>query len=957
VHTRTSRVAGFLFAIAGLLCVSASGARHRDIGARHQNGEEHRASQEVPRATGQAAAKTARDIEALQDLFESPPADARIMMRWWWFGPAVEPAELDRELRVMADAGIGGVEVQPVYPLALDDEAAGIRTREFLSDRFLAALRSTASTAARLGIRLDLTLGSGWPYGGPSVPIAEGASHLRHEERRVDSADTATIVPLPALSAGERLLAAFFIADEGRPAPQAIAVPAPGRGGIVVPPRGAGRLLLFVAGRTGMQVKRAAVGAEGFVLDHYDRAAVDHYLRAVGDRLLSAFPAEAPPYAIFCDSLEVYDGDWTPDLPEEFRRRRGYDLLPHLPALIGMEVGGEPADVRYDWGRTLTELLNERFVAPLQAWAHAHATRLRMQAYGIPPAVPSTSAHVDLPEGEGADWRRLTAVRWASSASHAYGVPVTSAETWTWLHSPAFRASPLDMKVEADRQFLQGVTQIVGHGWPYSPPSAGEPGWRFYAAGVFSEHNPWWIAMPDVARYLQRVSAMLRQGTAAADVLIYLPVSDAWAGFAAGRVNLFEAVRDRIGADLIGTVLDAGYTPELVDDEMLRTLGRIEGSRLRVGALQATTIILPAVRRMPPETIALLERFGAAGGHVIATRRLPERAPGLMAPVAASEAVARASARLFAPAGAGRLVTDERATLRAALLAHDAPDLTIEPDASDIGFLHRRTADADVYFVANTSNRTVRVAVGARTRRVAAESWDAVAGTISSLESRAPRPGVVAVSLALQPYESRFLVFTDRRLPDRAAGATTSQVIDVSSGWTVRFADGATRTMDRLESWVADPETRYFSGTATYERGVLVPGTLLGPGRTILLDFGDAATAAPNEGRGVAAAVDAPVREAAVVFVNGQRAGSVWCPPYALDVTAALQGGENTLRVVVGNLAINRMASEPPPSYRLLNLRYGVRFEPQDMNGLVPVASGLLGPIRLVGRARDAGVR
>ncbi len=951
--------------VAALLCTTPAGARYQD-GARHQR------PQESQRSAPGRPAETARDIQGLRDLFESPPADARIMMRWWWFGPAVEPGELDRELQVMEGAGIGGVEVQPVYPLALDDEATGIRTRPFLSDQFLAALRSAASTAARLGMRLDLTLGSGWPYGGPTVPIAEAASRLRYEERSIAAADAAIVVPPPAVSEGERLLAAFFVADRGERTPLALTTSTDRSGGIVVPPRAAGRLLLFIAGRTGMQVKRAAVGAEGFVLDHYDQAAVDHYLHAVGDRLLTAFAGQAPPYAIFCDSLEVYEADWTRDLPEEFRRRRGYDLLPYLPALIGIDMrGGSPVatasaqqprrdvadNVRYDWGRTLTELLNERFVGPLQAWARGHATRLRMQAYGIPPAVLSTNAHVDLPEGEGADWRRLTAVRWASSAGHAYGVPVTSAETWTWLHSPAFRATPLDMKVEADRHFLQGATQIVGHGWPYSPPSAGEPGWRFYAAGVFSEHNPWWIVMPDVAHYLQRVSAVLRQGAPVGDVLIYLPVSDAWSRFGPGRVNLFEGVRDLIGVQLIGTVLDSGFTPELVDDEMLRTLARIEGPRLRVDALDARTIILPGVRRMPPDTIALLERFAAAGGHVIATRRLPESAPGLMATDEDSMSVADAARRLFGPQGPGRFATDERSSLMTVLRRLDTPDLTLDPADPDIGFIHRRTPDADVYFVANTSNRVVNVAASARTPYRAAERWNPVSGAIVPLQTRRSTTGAASATLSLHPYESCFLVFTTRQPPTEAAAEATSQIVDVSGGWTVRFGESEPRKMDRLRSWTDDPETRHFSGTATYERQVAVPDELVGPHRTVVLDLGEAAAAPASERRGVAAALDAPVREAAVVFVNGQRAGSAWCPPYAVDVTAALHRGDNVLRVVVGNLAINHMAWEPLPSYRLLNLRYGVRFEPQDMDGLSPLPSGLLGPVRLIGRSREARVR
>ena len=97
-----------------------------------------------------------------------------------------------------------------------------------------------------------------------------------------------------------------------------------------------------------------------------------------------------------------------------------------------------------------------------------------------------------MPEGEGPQWREFSFTRWATSASHLYSRPVTSAETWTWLHSPAFRATPLDMKAEADRIFLQGVNQIDRPRLAVLAAAAGEPGWRFYAAAVFNDHNPWW---------------------------------------------------------------------------------------------------------------------------------------------------------------------------------------------------------------------------------------------------------------------------------------------------------------------------------------------------------------------------------------------------------------------------------------------------------------------------------
>src|ERR1051325_2286611 len=115
----------------------------------------------------------ASPVDDLQRSFLNPPDDARIMMRWWWFGPAVTKPELEREMHVMKDAGIGGFEVQPVYPLSLDDETLGIKTLPFLSHEFLDALRFTSEKARELGLRFDLTLGSGWPFGGPTVPIEE----------------------------------------------------------------------------------------------------------------------------------------------------------------------------------------------------------------------------------------------------------------------------------------------------------------------------------------------------------------------------------------------------------------------------------------------------------------------------------------------------------------------------------------------------------------------------------------------------------------------------------------------------------------------------------------------------------------------------------------------------------------------------------------------------------------
>src|SRR4030095_10282460 len=155
----------------------------------------------------------AAPIDDLQRSFLNPPDDSRIMMRWWWFGPAVTKAELEREMRLMKEEGIGGFEVQPVYPLALDSDASGIKTLPFLSDEFLDALRLTADKARELGLRFDLTLGSGWPFGGPTVSINHAAGRLRYEHAKIDA--NSHFVKVPSIGVGEKFIGAFLAPNEG----------------------------------------------------------------------------------------------------------------------------------------------------------------------------------------------------------------------------------------------------------------------------------------------------------------------------------------------------------------------------------------------------------------------------------------------------------------------------------------------------------------------------------------------------------------------------------------------------------------------------------------------------------------------------------------------------------------------------------------------------------------------
>ncbi|MDT7815555.1 MAG: hypothetical protein QOJ42_5471 [Acidobacteriaceae bacterium] len=867
-----------------------------------------------------AQAQTA--LDKLQADFANPPAGAKPMMRWWWFGLAVEKPEIRREMEQMKADGIGGVELAFVYPQVLDDPAKGLVNEPFLSGPMLDKVGYAASEGRRLGLRVDVTLGSGWPYGGPATTPAEAAGCLRMIELAV--APGAMSLPAVPLKEGESVVSISLV--NGAPkhwnaSPDQLLAPGQTKD---FPPSTAPRTaLVFIASHTGQQVKRAAVGAEGWVLDPFSHQAVATHLHAVGEPLVKAF-GSAPPYAIFSDSLEAYGADWTPDLPAAFRRRRGYDLLPHLPELV---AGGsaEAEKVRHDWGKTLTELVDENYLSQINAWAEAHHTKFRSQTYGEPAVSLSSQSLVDLAEGEGPHWRAFSTLRWATSANHLFGRNVTSAETFTWLHSPVFRATPLDMKAEVDLHFLIGVNQVIGHGWPYSPPQVGEPGWSLYAAAVFNDHNPWHPVMPDVTRYIERTSFLLRQGQPANQVAVLLPTDDAWARFSPGKVSVTGEMDQLITPALMSSILSAGYNVDYIDADAVDKFG-----------IHYPILVVPPTDRIPAETLRAIQRYVAGGGKVIAVGRAPslnengESTPDLTA----------LSRQLF-DESPSTLVKDT-STLGEALNMAVVPDFKVDRDNEDLGFIRRKLPGADIYFVANTANHPVsRQATFATTHKFG-QRWDADTGTAVSVSGP-------AIALSLAPYESAIFVFSDKPARAIVLPQPGAQIADLSTGWKVTFtAIRKTISADVPADWASDPATKFYSGEAVYERGFTlskVPG-----GAVFLQAEGGLPVTRPDvlKGPGMRAWYDPPVREAAIVFVNGHRVGSLWHPPYRLAVGNFLKQGQNQVVIKVYNTAMNAWAEVPPHDYKPLIAKYGDRFQMQDLDQVKPVASGLVGTIHLV---------
>ena len=892
----------------------------------------------------------AADVRQMQSQFAQPPDDARIMVRWWWFGPAVTKAELAREMETMKAGGIGGFEINPVYPLQVDGDLPGLKNFKFLSPEHLDAIAFTAVKAKHLGLRMSLTLGSGWPYGGPQFSAAEGATAIQTQSLNVPAGQRRA--PLPALRSGQQLIAAFAKV-------RGVFKSIPVVDNVLQMPDGLTNVVpveLFISRGGIMAVKRPAYGADGNVIDHYSPEVVAKFIREDAVPELQACGTNAP-YSLFCDSLEVNGENWTPNFLAEFQKRRGYDLKPLLPALFN-DVGPKTLDIRYDWAQTVTEMFNDNFTSAFTKLAHDNNTRFRIQAYGTPPAALFSYAYCDLPEGELGgknNLKKFSATRWASSASHLLGRPVTSSETFTWLHSPVFRATPLDMKAEADLHFLCGINQIICHGWPYSAEGAAYPGWSFYAAAVFDDKNPWWIVMPDVTKYLQRVSYLLRQGTPANDVALFLPNSDAWANLPSA-FSMNAVFAEKVGG-LVKTITDSGYNLDFFDDQLLEMRGAVVGDRLAFGDVRYRVVILPGVERILPATMEMLETFARAGGIVIATRRLPDLAPGYKATDADTQTVRAIAQRLFkSGSGTGIFLEDEN-QLGVVLAQRLQPDVAFSSAASAIGFVHRHTDDGEIYFVANTGNQPANVQAAFRVAGLQPEIWNPLNGQTSPAAITGKSVGSTSIQLNLESYGSTVVVFTTSNLPARrypSWNGVTPSPVDLSAGWKVRFGnDSQPVQMDKLTSWIDLPAEKNFSGVATYEKTISIAPEMLQSGLTQSFDFGSAAipqSADERGGQGYRAVLDPPIREAAIIYVNDERVGSLWCPPYVLDVTGRLKTGDNKIRIEVANLAVNNMAGIKRPNYNYdgVTRQFGNRFQPQNLNLIQPLPSGLLGTVRLI---------
>ena len=397
---------------------------------------------------------------------------------------------------------------------------------------------------------------------------------------------------------------------------------------------------------------------------------------------------------------------------------------------------------------------------------------------------------------------------------------------------------------------------------------------------------------------------------------------------------------------------------DFIDDETLAQQGRVEKGKLTFSGQEFSVVVLPGIERIPPATLAKLGEFAKSGGVLIATRRLPSLGPGFLRQDTESAEVARRVEELFKKDTApGHFIVDENQPLEEELAGLYPPDVSISPRSRDVGFIHRHTDTSEIYFIANTSNRRFEGAATFRVKRQNAEWWNLFTGEATAAETTTGSEGGTVLKLDMEPYGSRLVVFSDRHAPQAPAAVAVQlpESVDLSCEWQVTFeATGKEISVDTLRSWTELPGMQYFSGRATYRRKFVAPAGFLANGFRADLNFGEGTPLPVQQNAYFQAWLDGPVREAAELYMNGQRVGTVWHPPYEIDVTRFLRAGENELRIVVGNLAVNEMAGSPLPNRAELTARYGERFQDQGNNLVEAVPSGLTGPIRLIARGQAA---
>ncbi len=800
-----------------------------------------------------------------------PTPEAKPGARWWWMGSAVNEADLEWNMQEYAKTGIGALEITPIYGVQ-GNEANEL---EFLSAPWMEALRFVEKEGAKDGILIDMNNGTGWPFGGPYVPIEEAAAKLVCTDVEATGKALRTGVDIGVNDEKEKpyakLSKVMAYAADGTVIDITDYVDSTGmvKWG-KAQKKQQYRLISIYCSRTRQMVKRAAPGGEGYVIDHFDHDAVAHYLQRFDD----AFAKTNTPYphTFFNDSYEVYKANWTPTLFEEFEKRRGYKLQEHMLELLGYKEDKDNK-VLADYRETLSDLLLENYVNQWTAWAHSHGVKTRNQAHGSPANLIDIYAAVDIPEIEGFGLSEfgikglrqdtgftrkndsdVSMLKYASSAAHITGKTFVSSETATWL-TEHFRTSLSQCKPDIDLMFTCGVNNIYFHGTTYSPRNAAWPGWKFYASIDMSPTNSIWHDASYLMKYIERCQSFLQMGQPDNDFMVLLPVRDMWAernGTGEGSLLMQFDIHsmDRKAPDFIKSILEIdkeGFDCDYISERYIMTTTFKDGMLETAAGTRYHALIIPGSGKMPDEVKAHIEELKAQGARVIYGVNKAEMAEAAM---------------------------PEPMKYRYGLRA-----------------IRRKNATGHHYFISNLSPNDVDSRIPLAVEMKDARWFDPLNGEIFKADIT---PEGVYVNL--RSGESMILQTYDYTLNDSAQPRTYGygEAKPLDGKWTLEFVEAEpavteTYSLDSLQTWetIDNDSVKVTMGTGTYTTFVRM--TKDEADGEWAIDLGD-------------------VRESARVYVNDSFIGCAWSVPFVLRCNDVFKEGDNKIRIEVTNLPANRIA-------------------------------------------------
>ena len=916
---------------------------------------------------------------ALYAQFQNPDSRYRPFVRWWWNGNAVQGKELVRELHLLKNAGIGGVEINPIsMPRAADRH--GYKSLDWLSEPWIAALDTTLNEARRIGMTCDLLIGSGWPFGSETLPREDRASVLLtaaiplkagiHYEfskfdifKRLDPG-----VSLTNSAREPELVIAYMVPDPINDLSQAKDVTARFADGnymVDVPKEGKYMLYAMVKFDSFASVINGAPGAAGSILDHMNEGAVRRYL----DHMYNAIQAKTGPLSnwlrsFFVDSMELEGTNWTADFREEFLRRRGYDIMPWLPFtmfevgrlgdvksyVFGAEKGADFKNqvdrVRYDFEYTKAELLHERYTKTFTSWCTEKGVKSRAQAYGRGFFPLESSLYYDIPEGESwttnwlrhrlgeemgdEDYRRgrgYTMIdKYVSSAAHLTGKRLVSCEEMT--NTYLVFNTPLELiKIGTDMSAFSGITHSVWHGFNYSPRDVEFPGWIQYGS-YYNENNTWFPYWKYLNNYRARVSSILQNVDMCTDLAILPPNADMWTEMGV-QTEPFPVSLNVPYTSLIWEAIHKnGGGADYVTEYILEN-ATVKDGKLCYGPKAYSAVFLPDVKGTTQKAADKLLEFVRGGGRVFCIGCYPSRSLGwkdykerdarFCATIDEMKKYADRFILLEKPAD-GKYLEWYTGVMNRYDLPHAVTIST--PDRFLLQTHYKADDGADLFLVSNVnlsdSKKTDIVFPASITQGKNAWIYDPADGKRYRLELDSQR-----VHLDLGPAESYFLVFNslkDNKAPVFKKMPTTAKEYIELGNWNALLRhsrDGWTKTLAMPDTLqdLKNTEYKHFMGDVTYTTTVNLDGGSL----PHYLNLGK-------------------VCEIAEVKVNGRQAGVKWFGNRVFDVDGLLHHGTNTIEVKVTTLMANYMLSQKDNK--------GAQRWVGKRNSTLR-SMGLLGPVRL----------